>query len=245
MSDVLAQPWDGPRPRIAVAPVIDRSAPERDYGRRVSLLLDADMRDRAAIASGIRDLLAAALFRTDRFILLERERLDEVLDERAVLALEQGDAAELPADGSLEGVEFLVVGALTGFDSESSGGIAFPIPFRLNDRGDVGVLDIEMRSAFVAVDLRLVEVASGRVVAAVAAEGRARKFGAGLSGIINPGRHDSVRLPVVMSAWQNTPVEQAVAEVIDRAAASLTVRATGMPLPVPAREPTLLEQPEY
>ncbi len=216
VSAVLAQPYNGPQRRIVVAPLKDHSSGKQSIGSQLGLLIDADSPPSASsILGGIHELLTDALFNSGRFILLEREGRDELLVERQFDApLDSGTRA------TLEGSEFLLLGAITAFDTGESGGFAFPIPFPIGDNGDIGVLDVEMRSAFVAMDLRLVEVATGRVVATTAVEGRTRKFGLGLAGIYTIGG-SHLKLPGLLSYYQNTPMEQAIMKMTTAATQSL------------------------
>lgn len=216
VAEVLAQPYDGPKRRIVVAPLHDHSSGKQSIGSHLGLLIDTDTPPSAqAILGGIHELLTSALFNSGRFLLLEREGLDELLAEQQFNA--PLDAA---TQSTLEGTEFLLLGAVTAFDTGESGGLAFPIPFPIGDNGDVGVLDVEMRTAYVAMDLRLVEVKTGRVVATTAVEGKTRKFGLGLAGIYSVGG-GHLELPGLLSYYENTPMEQAIMKMTVAATQSL------------------------
>lgn len=225
IGEIQGEPYNGPRKRIAVAAVLDHTGSKgaSDITRQIGLLTGSDRKAKASdILSGIRDLMTTALFNTDRFILLEREGLDEVIAEQT---FQEGDRS-LPSKlkRKLEGAELLLLTAVTDFDMGASGGFAFPIPIKLNDRGDIGILDVEMRSAHVAMDLRLVDVATGRVVATTAVEGSARKFGVAMAGVFSAnGGH--LRLPGLLSLFNNTPIEGATLEMVDSAAHELVKQA--------------------
>ena len=213
---VLAQPYDGPQRRIVVAPLKDHSSGEQSIGTQLGLLIDTDEPpDAKSILGGIHELLTSALFSSGRFILLEREGLDELLAERQF-----DDTLDAGTRATLEGAEFLLLGTVTAFDTGESGGIAFPIPIPLGDNGDFGVLDVEMRTAYVAMELRLVEVETGRVVATTAVEGRTRKFGVGLAHLFTVGG-GHLELPGLLSYYQNTPMEQAIMKMTMAATQSL------------------------
>jgi len=228
-------PVKGERKRLAIAPLLDRSGDAKGshISAQLGLLTGDDSRVRARdILSGIRDLLTTALFNRGGFIVLEREGLDEVMAEQAFSA---GDnALDEESRSRLEGAELLLLGAVTAFDMGESGGLAFPVPVPLGDRGDIGVLDVEMRTAYVAMDLRLV-VATGRVVATTAVEGRARKFGIGLAGIFT-ARGGHIKLPGLLSLFANTPIEQAMLEMSEAAGAQITAAAYPAPSAAPKTE---------
>jgi curli biogenesis system outer membrane secretion channel CsgG len=225
IGEIQAEPYDGPLKRIAVAPMLDKTGTEgnSDIVTRIGLLTGEDSSDSAKAAlSGIRDLLTTALFNTGYFILLEREGLNEVMTEQAFAA----DEGKLPAEmrQQLEGADLLLLGAVTAFDPGESGGLAFPVPVPLNDRGDFGVLDVEMRTAYLGMDLRLVDVKTGRIVASTAVEGRARKFGMAMAGLYTAGG-GHIRLPGILSAFNNTPMETAALKMVDKAAHELVYRS--------------------
>jgi curli biogenesis system outer membrane secretion channel CsgG len=225
IGEIQGEPYDGPLKRIAVAAVLDHTGGKSgsDITRQLGLLTHDTHKARASdILSGIRDLMTTALFNTGRFTLLEREGLNEVIAEQT---FQEGNRS-LPSKlkRKLEGAELLLLTAVTDFDMGASGGLAFPIPIKLNDHGDVGVLDVEMRTAHVAMDMRLVDVATGRVVATTAVEGSARKFGVAMAGIFGAnGGH--LRLPGLLSLFSNTPIEGATLEMVDSAARELVKKA--------------------
>ena len=216
------EPFDGPKPRIAVGRILDKSGDgENSMAHQIGLMLgdDSDTKP-GTVTGGIRDLLTTALFNSGQFIVLERELLDEVLAEQTFSHDNRGQGLSDAQLGQLEGVELLLVGAVTSFNTGQSGGLAFPIPFRIGDNGDIGVLDVEIRSSHIAMDLRVLDVRTGRVVSALSVEGKARKFGAGLAGILG-SRHGYVRLPVLLSVFENTPMEEAIGKMVDSAIKAL------------------------
>ncbi len=221
ITSIQSLPVEGPRKRLAIAPLLDRTGSghndrDSDISARLGLLTgdDSDLHAHD-ILSGVRDLLITALFNRGDFIVLEREGLDELLAEQAFA--EDRTLADSDHRSTLEGADLLLLGAITAFDTGESGGLAFPIPIPLGDRGDFGLLDFEMRSAYVSMDLRLIEVASGRLVATTAVTGKARKFGIGMSGIFTAGG-SHIRLPGLLSLFANTPIAQAMLEMAETAA---------------------------
>jgi curli biogenesis system outer membrane secretion channel CsgG len=223
ITTVQGEAYDGPKARVVVGRIIDRSA---DAGKKsltyqLGQLLKEERVDTEAVLGGMRDMLTDAMFNTGRFILLDRELLDAALVEQEFLARhETGNTSDIPGKSlpaTLEGADLLVVGALTSFDAGANGGIAFPIPIPLNSRNsDFGILNVQMRTAAAAIDIRVIDVHSGRVVSTVAVEGKARKFGAGLTGVFSPGG-GYIRLPGILSAFENTPVEKALRDMVQQA----------------------------
>jgi len=224
IGEAQAEAYNGPKARIAVGRIIDKTG-GADKKTSISYQLGVlrrqsssyDSVDTGNITGGMRDLLTTALFQSNRFIVLERDALSDALTEQEFSASGQvGEASRIPA-GQVEGAELLVVGALTAFDSGAAGGVAFPVPIPLNRGRDAAILDLEFRKAYVAMDLRVIDVRTGRIVSTVAVEGTARKFGAGVSGIVGTRYGGAVRLPVLLRGFANTPVEKAISDMVDAA----------------------------
>jgi len=224
IGEAQAEKYDGPKARITVGAIVDKTGAADKKG---SLRYQLDVLRRRSstpesfqsenVVGGIRDLVTTALFQSNRFIVLEREAISETLVEQEFSASGKvGEASRIPI-GQVEGAELLVVGALTGFDAAAAGGGGFPIPIPINRGRDFVVLDVEIRKSHVAMDLRVIDVRTGRIVSTVAVEGSARKFGAGLSGFAHTRHGGMVRIPTVLRGFANTPVEKAISEMVDAA----------------------------
>lgn len=224
IGEAQAEAYNGPKARIAVGRIIDKTG---GANKKTSISYQLGVLRRRSssyesvstenITGGIRDLLTTALFQSNRFIVLERDAISDALVEQEFSASGRvGEPSRIPT-GQIEGAELLVVGALTAFDSGAAGGIAFPVPIPLNHGRDAAILDLEFRKGYVAMDLRVIDVRTGRVVSTVSVEGTARKFGAGVSGIVGTRYGGAVRLPVLLRGFANTPVEKAISEMVDEA----------------------------
>ncbi len=226
ISEAQSEKYDGPKARIAVGSVIDKTGREgkRSLGYHVTLLQSSDFSEPGNlnvdnVTGSIRDLLTTALFNSNRYIVLERDAIDDVLVEQEFSASARvGQATKIPAS-QLEGAELLVVAALTGFDPGAAGGGGFPIPIPVGD-DDWAILKINFRSSYISMDVRVLDVTTSRVLASVSVEGKARKLGADVGAIINSGR-SHIELPVVLSGFSNTPMERAIAQMVDAAVASI------------------------
>jgi curli biogenesis system outer membrane secretion channel CsgG len=229
----LSDPALGGRYRVAVAAIIDKTddTKEQSFTRQ----LDAMNKDRAegelvtreALLGGIRDMLVTELFVQDRFIVLEREALDAVVAEQEFSAgARAGDATRIPP-AQLEGAELIVLGAVTSFDAGIAGG-ALPIPIPLGDRGDFGVMHLRFKRGYIAMDLRVVDARSGRVLSSVAVNGRNSTFGMNFNVHLR-GKHHRVKLPGVLNYFQNTPIEQALQEMVTAAVEHVAGRVEPAP----------------
>ncbi len=222
-----SESYNGPKARLAVADFEDKMrggsgfwVPE--YG------------------SGLRDMLTTELFQTNRFIVLEREQLKAVLAEQDLGASGRVKRETAAAIGELEGAEILVKAAVTGFQPGTSGGGAKAG----NLFGKAGnMLDTVTGSfdrATMAMDLRLIDTRTGRILSATSVEGSATSIGAGASGsVLN--RYGS------LSGFAKTPMERAMRECMNKAVAWVASQTpasyyhydgmTGQPIGAPAGGP--------
>jgi curli biogenesis system outer membrane secretion channel CsgG len=222
IGEAQAEKYDGPKARITVGNIVDKSGTGKEsLTTQLGLMARkpgaSGVPDPRAVMSGIRDLITTALFQSNRYIVLERDSIKDVLIEQEFSASGRvGEASRIPI-GQIEGAELLVIGAITGFDAAAAGGGGFPIPIPINRGRDVVVLDIEYKKAFVSMDLRVIDTRTGRVVSTVAVEGAARKFGAGVSGFARTRYGGVVRVPTLLRGFANTPVEKAISDMVDAA----------------------------
>jgi curli biogenesis system outer membrane secretion channel CsgG len=82
------EPYDGPKARIAVSRFVVKAA--KAYG---------------AIGDGLADMLATALFQSNRYVVLERQALSDVLAEQDLGASGRVRAETAAAIGRIEGAD--------------------------------------------------------------------------------------------------------------------------------------------
>ncbi|MCI0428391.1 MAG: CsgG/HfaB family protein [Nitrospiraceae bacterium] len=195
MGTVQADPYKGLKARMAVAVFEDKTVNPGLY--------------RAEFGRGLSDMLTTALFQTARFIVLEREKLQAVLAEQN-LGTTGRFKREGPPIGELERADIMVYAAITGFDPGVAGGSAGvgQLPGAVGSL--LGGLAGSYRQARVAMDLRLIETRTGRLLAATSAEGTATSFAGdiGLTG---------TKLGVGLDGFAKTPMESAIREMIQKA----------------------------
>jgi curli biogenesis system outer membrane secretion channel CsgG len=170
--------YNGPKPRIAVKAFEFKAAQGGgDVGR------------------GMSDMLADSLFNSGRFIVLEREHLNEVMEEQDLGAsgrIKKETAAPL---GEIEGAQLLIRGSVTQFEPDCRGG---------------SLLLFGAKEACVAINLRIVDAKTGRVVNATTVEGTSGSGGVGLVFATSP-------MPIGLGAWTKTPMEAAIRDMIEKA----------------------------
>ena len=171
-------PYDGPQKRIAV------SAFEFRAGEGSS-----------QIGEGMSDMLTNALFNTGKFIVLERERLDEVMEEQDRANSDRFKKETAAPKGELEGAELLIRGSVIQFEPKCRGG---------------SVVVASGSEACMAINLRIIEAKTGRVVNATTVEGTSGKSRVGI--LFTGGS-----LPVGLGTYSNTPMEAAIRNCIEAA----------------------------
>jgi len=195
MADAQADRYNGPKARIAVARFENKTADSYNWYS-------------PSIGDGMADMLTTALVNSGRYIVLERQALDDVLGEQDLGASGRVREDTAAAIGEIEGAELLVVAAVTEFEGNAGGtragggGIG---------GGILGALAGGSRSAHMAIDLRVVDATSSRILAATSVEGEAKDFNIG--GAL-AGYTGSVGLGGGLSTWKNTPREKALRQVI-------------------------------
>ena len=189
ISEAQSVAYNGPKARIAVARFKDKTG-KGWYSSK--------------IGDGMADQLVTALFNTNRFIVLERQTLGDVLQEQDLGAsgrIRQDTAAPI---GEIEGAELLVVAAVTEFEGKASGarggigGIG---------GGILGAITGGFKKAHMAIDMRIIDTKTSRIVAATSVEGKATDVN--LGGLLG-GFGGSGALVGGLGGWKNTPTEKAL-----------------------------------
>lgn len=155
------------------------------------------------IGEGLGEMLTTELFKTGRFIMVERAALADVVKEQELGQtglVRKETAAKV---GELLGAQLLITGAVTEFEAQSSGGA-----------GGIGyggfALNLQVQNAHVGVDIRLVDASTGQVLKSFNADATAQSKGLGLMGDVKGVSFGS-------EAFTKTPLGQATREAIFKA----------------------------
>ncbi len=195
---------DGPKARIAVARFTDKTAKGGVA---------------AGIGSGMADMLATALFNTNRYIVLERETLSDILAEQDIGTSGRVRAETAAPVGQIEGAELLVTGVITEFEpgaagANANGGVsagastgasigALGGPVGMIIGGIVGGVAGSFQKAHLAIDLRVIDTKTSRIVAATSVQGEATDI-AGMGSLVG------ANLSGALSGYAKTPMEKAI-----------------------------------
>jgi len=185
ISQAQQEAYNGPKARIAVAQFKDKTGKGWWSGQ---------------IGDGMADMLATSLFNTNRYIVLERHILGDVLAEQDLGASGRVKKQTAAPIGQIEGAELLITGAVTEFEPGASGA-----------GGDIGgtvgrvvggVLGA-FKKAHIAIDVRVVDTRTSRLVAATSVEGEATDYNLG-------GLAIGSSVGGSLGGYSKTPMEKAV-----------------------------------
>ena len=177
IQQAVQEPVNGPKYRVAIS------------------AFDYQAEKRHDIGNGMADMLADALFNTNRFIVLERAHLDEATAEQDLSNSSRFKKETAAPIGQLEGAQLLVRGTITAFEPNCKGG---------------SIIILSAKQACVTVNIRIIDAATGRVVNATTVDGTSANNGVGL--VFAGGT-----LPIGLGAFSKTPMEVAIRNCIEAA----------------------------
>lgn len=154
------------------------------------------------IGEGLTEILTTELFKTGRFIMVERAAIAEIVKEQALgqTGLVWKDTALRV--GRLLGAQLLVSGAVTEFEAVTSGGGG-----GLSFSGLA--LSFKTRSAHVAVDVRMVDASTGQILSSFNAAAKAEESALGFAAKVEGVTFGS-------DAFNKTPIGKAAREAIHK-----------------------------
>jgi curli biogenesis system outer membrane secretion channel CsgG len=206
------EPYDGPKARVAVAAFEDKTA-----------------KGGAEIGGGLSTMLTTALVNSNRFIVLERDLIGEVLREQDLGAAGRVRAGTEAPVGEVEGAEVLVIGAVTAFEPEAMGigggivGLGTLIGTALlhESNKNIPIGAATYTESSIAIDVRAVDATTSRVLFTTSIEAKGQNWGGGVIAEVGGGRS---RLPLAFGGFQKTATEAAVRKAIDLAVIELARR---------------------
>ncbi len=191
----------GAKARVAVTRFVDKSA--KGYSR---------------IGDGMAEMLSNALFSTNRFIVVERQSLQDVLGEQDLGASGRVRSDTAAPIGELEGAELLIQGTITEFEPGSSGaggGLGGWIPGKAG--WVAGALGGGVKTSHVAMIVKVIDAKTSRILASEQVEGKATDVGGGV-GAGGP------QLAGVFGAYSRTPMEKAIRVAIEESVRLIVAR---------------------
>jgi curli biogenesis system outer membrane secretion channel CsgG len=183
--------YKGSKARVAVTKFLDKSAKGKATGE---------------IGDGMAEMLSHALFATNRYIVLERQSLPDVLQEQDLGASGRVSPETAARIGQIEGADLLVLGAITEFEPGTAGAEGKASGRKRNPLDILG----SIKTSHVALIVKVVDTKTARIVASEQVEGKAID----IMGLISLGGGE---LSSVFSGYSKTPMEKAIRIAIEEA----------------------------
>jgi curli biogenesis system outer membrane secretion channel CsgG len=175
----------------------------------------SNWRGQWALDSGMADQLTEALVQSEKFVVLERQTLEDVLAEQDLAASGRAAKSKTARTGKIIPAQILLTGAITEFEHSSAGGRGgLKVgKFRLGGKGGV---------AHVGLIIRLIDTTTGQVLDSQRVEGKAKSGGLGFDISVKDVSFGS-------GGFKKTPLGKATQQAIDNAVAFITSKMEGVP----------------
>ncbi|MFA5256528.1 MAG: CsgG/HfaB family protein [Opitutales bacterium] len=167
-----------------------------------------DFEDRTAYGKGrlgksASNILVTFLSRSGQFALYEREKLDKLVGEQGINTSESVDVSEAATIGKLVGVDYVFIGAVSNYGYRST-------------RSQVLIFgDKIIQQAEATVDVRMVEVATGRIIASESGTGLVTVESGHVLGVGTSAGYDETTaanaLRAAISQYVDTLIDQGLA----------------------------------
>lgn len=150
----------------------------------------------ASVGSDLAGMLSNEMSNTGSFRMVERSKIQNVLEEQNLMASGRAKASNAAQMGKLAGAQYLVMGTVTSYEENTKstgGGLSF---------GGISVGG-KSESAYIAIDIRVVDTTTGEISYSRTIEGTSK--GSGMSvGVYRGGWGGS------LASQQNTPAGKAI-----------------------------------
>ena len=174
-----------------------------------------DVAGQAAVGTAMADQLADALIQSGKFVVIERQTLEDVIAEQDIAASGRAAVSSTAQTGKIIPAQILIKGTVSEFEAETTkGGTGITIS---------GIsLGSSKSQAHVAVILRIIDSTSGQVLDSVRVEGEASAKGVKLGvdkGGVNFGTE----------SFKKTPLGKATQIAIDKAVVEISEKLAKVP----------------
>lgn len=216
-----SESYNGPKARVAVSRFADQSG----KGKGIAVGYPGYAWYTPQIGNGMAEMLSDALLQSNRYIVLDRQAIGDVIREQDL-----GGAGRVQKDtaapiGEIEGAELLIKGSITEFEPGSAGasgglGLGCFSWWQCAITAGGAVLGSVQQSR-VAMILQVVDAKTSRILFSTTVEGKANDFNVGgLLGAFGGGFGGIAGL----GTWQKTPVEKAIRVAILQAVKELSAK---------------------
>jgi curli biogenesis system outer membrane secretion channel CsgG len=189
-------PYDGPRASVVIASFECKAAKCLEISNPYIFFGDVQV---SAIGNGISDAFITTLVQSKRF---------DVYEAAGNLSVLEGELQVTGSEDAFQGADLAIIGTITSFEPDASGTSGGG--FLTGIFGGLG-----QQKATAAMDVRVIEVSTRKIVAVTKVQGEATST-SGLGGaFLGP-------VGGAMSSYANTPMEEAVAVMLNQAALDLS-----------------------
>lgn len=171
------------------------------------------------VGGGLSAMLTTALTESQRFIVLERGNLSTVMSEQQLAANGLTNQESGAKAGNLFGAQILVMGSVTEFGQNNSGG-GFSIGFAGSDLG--GSISPQFSKGHVAMDVRFVDATTGQVIRSITVRKKIKS--SAFAGSIN-----FEGISIGGNKFNSTPLGEACREMINEIAQKVALEAAAVP----------------
>ncbi len=189
-------------------------------GKKIICVLDLEDKSSHShtwqnVGTGVAEMLVTALSETKKYTLIERDKLEAVLNEQKLGASGAVTAQTAAKIGRLLGAQYIVTGAVTEFGVKDSkigvGGLGKVLPFG-------GSAKVSRNTAKASLDVRAIDTTTGQIVAA--AKGDGSKSSAEISGDLSI----APSFDFGKEGFDETIIGKAAREAVDRVARGLSAK---------------------
>lgn len=209
----FAAPPRGVDPVATPAPAAPRPSPAASGNKALVSIGEFQVKAAAAsqaIGEGMREMLLTALFSSGSYVVIERQDLPGLAAEQALARSRLAREGQAVAEPPPQMAEIMVYGAVTEFEGEAHGGggqLGLPgVPLSIG-RGS--------KTAHMAIDMRVVDVNSGRILGAQRIVGSAQSSNTNFSAMAGG-------MPMSLGGFRNTPMEAAIRTCVEQAVAYIS-----------------------
>jgi curli biogenesis system outer membrane secretion channel CsgG len=182
----------------------------------------SDAAEAAGSADALTAMLTDALVRDGRFVVVEREDLANIATEQQLGAQASTTKETAPQPGQMIGASLILRGSVIRFDpSAKASGVSIGVP--MGDALTDNSLGFKRGRAVVGIALRLIDAATGQVLAVVDSDGYAASRGFDVTAAAHGGQSIS------LSTLKETPLGRAAEDAIEKALPRLALAASDAP----------------
>jgi len=184
---------------VKEGPTIAEAQADSATGKKLRIaVMGFENKTRYDVGRGMRAMLTTSLFRTNKFIVIEREELRDILLEQRLGATGVVNSETAAPTGEVEGAQVLIYGTVTEFEPGHKGASTI-----------VG----GAQQSHVAIDMKLVDARTSRILATTTVEGKTTDINLNTKML----KYVGVSPLYYLEIWDHTPVGSAIRLCIDKA----------------------------